>query len=120
MPYEIPIVDSDELEVCRVVWDGELYQGEASVVAVPGSEDVATNVAGMIERRQDLKDVEYRSEGERAKVNGWKTYEGTVSALRVILPALGLTIGHIGSDMPPLGKTRSQEIEFNDEFGGIE
>jgi len=43
-----------------------------------------------------------------------------VSALRIILPSLGLRIGHIAGNTPPLGKDRAEEIKFNEEEKGIE
>jgi hypothetical protein len=37
-----------------------------------------------------------------------------------MLPSLGFSIGHIGGDIPPAGKERRGEIEFNQEQNGIE
>lgn len=120
MPYEIPIVNRDGEAVCKVVWDGELYEGEFSILALPGGENDAINLAGAIERRTDLTDVLFHSEGDDASARGWITYEGTVCALNVVLPALGFMIGHIGGDIPGLGKPRIGEIEANQVLGGIE
>ena len=120
MSYEIPI-DSDETPgICRVAWDGELYTGSAEVVPVRGFEDVAKNLEDMIFARRDLAGVDYRSDGERFTVKGWSSYEGVVSALRTILPSLGLRIGHIGGNVPPADRARVDEINFNKQQGGVE
>lgn len=120
MPFEIPIETIEQESVCKVVWDGELYDGVATVVAVPGRETDAANLRGMIVQRQDLMQVSYRSEGDKPSVKGWKAYEGVVGALRTILPSLGFQIGHIGGDMPALGKSRMAEVAFNSDQEGIE
>jgi hypothetical protein len=120
LSYRIPINSDETQGVCYVDWDGDLYTGEAAVVAVPGHEDVAENLRSMIAIRQDLRSVQYRSDGERATVKGWSSYEGTVGALRTILPSLGLHIGHIGGDIPSTSSARVAEIQFNLEQGGVE
>jgi len=120
LSFEIPIEDSENIVVCKVVWDGDLYEGSASVIAMPGHEGTAQNLTDMIITRNDLRDVRYRSEGEKFTVGGWKSYEGVVGALRTILPSLGLQIGHIGGDAPSLGRGRTDEITFNEQQGGIE
>lgn len=120
MSYEIPIDSDDTQGVCTVVWDGDLYTGEAAVVPVTGHESVASDLRGMILFRQDLTEVVYRSDGERFTVKGWRSYEGTVGALRTMLPSIGLHIGHIAGDVPPLDRSRADEITFNNDQGGIE
>jgi len=118
--YEIPIVDETGIAVCRVVWDGDLYRGSASVVPIVGHESIAKDLANMVLSRQDLSELDFRSDGDIARVDGWKSYEGVIGALRIVCPALGLQIGHIGGDMPPLGSRRKDEIAFNEEEGGVE
>lgn len=120
MSFEIPIETHDEEPVCKVIWDGELYSGNAIVVEIPGKEQDAQNLRDMIFSRQDLREVKYRSEGDKATIKGWQAYEGVVGALRTILPALGFQIGHIGGDMPALGRQRTNEVVFNNEQEGIE
>ncbi len=120
MSYEIPVEDDADIVVCRVVWDGTLYDGVATVAPITGHSNTARNVANMILSRQDLKAYKFRSEGEKPTVNGWQGYEGTVAALRIILPALGLQIGHIGGDVPPFSRQRANGIAQNYEEGGIE
>lgn len=120
MVFKIPIETHDEEQICKVVWDGELYSGKADIVSISGKEKEAQNIRDMILSRQDLREVRYRSEGTRAEVKGWSSYEGVVGALRTILPALGFQIGHIGGDSPQLGQQRDDEIVFNTKEGGIE
>jgi hypothetical protein len=120
LSYRIPINSDEVVGICSVDWDGDLYSGEATVVPVPGHEGVAANLRDMIAMRQDLRDVIYRSDGEKFTVRGWSSYEGTVGALRTITPSLGLHIGHIGGDIPPADKTRVDEIIFNQAQGGVE
>lgn len=120
MSYQIPIENRDGLDVVSIDWDGTLYEGTATVVPVPGQEEIARNVADIILTRDDLKDMQYHSEGERYIIGGWQGYEGVVSALRIVLPALGLRVGHIAGNMPPIGKKRLEEIKFNQDQKGIE
>ena len=120
MSFEIPIVNPDGIAVCTVVWDGDLYVGVFSIIPITGNEAVARNLSNMILTRSDLRDVKYRSDGDKFTVNGWKSYEGVIGALRTVLPSLGLQIGHIGGDKPSLGNERASEIAFNEQHGGIE
>jgi len=120
MSYEIPIENEDGLSVVKVDWDGTLYEGKATVVPIPGQEDIARNLADLILTRDDLKDLHYHSEGNKFIIGGWQGYEGVVSALRIVVPALGLRIGHIAGNSPPIGKKRREEIQFNEEQKGIE
>lgn len=120
MSFEIPVANEDGVEVARVVWDGELYQGSARVDAIVGHEKVAANLRAMILERDDLKELRFRSEGTEYWIRGWRGYEGVVGALRILLPSLGLRIGHIGGNTPALGAQRRDEIAFNFDEGGIE
>jgi hypothetical protein len=118
--YEIPLEDETGIIVCRVSWDGDLYNGSAAVSPITGHEEIARNLADMILTRQDLRELKFRSEGDESTVNGWRGYEGVVASLRIVSPALGLQIGHIGGDTPPLGNERADEIAWNESNGGIE
>ena len=120
MANEIPIVDDTGVEVCKVLWEGDLYQGEAKVSPIAGHERESQNVQNAILMQQDLTELHFRSEGDKARVRGWKSYEGVVGALRILLPVLGFRIGHIAGDTPALGRSRVDEIEFNLEQSGIE
>jgi hypothetical protein len=120
MSYEIPIQDDTGVVVVRVAWSGTLYDGEARVEPIIDHEAIARHVADMILARQDLKSMRFRSEGDRYTVNGWQGYEGVVGALRISLPALGLSIGHVAGDTPPFGRDRSEEAKRNSIEGGIE
>jgi hypothetical protein len=93
MRVEVPIVDTGGATVARFVWDGTLYDGRSwfeQEAATPEQADAAKNV---IDRNQYLRNVHFRSIGARDTVRGWQGLEGTVGALRLALPAVGLDVG---------------------------
>lgn len=120
MTYEIPIIDREGNAACKALWEGELYHGEFTIIAYPGLEENATNVIGMIEKRTDINDVKYHSEGDDNLANGWHTYEGFICGLRIVLPSLGFSIGHIGGITPDVGLSRVAAIEAAKVNFGIE
>ena len=120
MSFEIPVANLDGVPVVRVVWDGDLYEGAATVASIVGYEEKAAQLRNMIRLRQDLRDLHFRSEGTRYWTRGWSGYEGVVGALRILLPAMQLQVGHVGGDSPPLGTDRTDEVAFNYDEGGIE
>lgn len=120
MSFEIPIADVDGVVVAHGLWDGELYVGSARIAAVTGHERTADQLQSMILERDDLKELRFRSEGDAFTVTGWRGYEGFVGALRLVVPAMALHVGHIAGNMPALGASRREEIDFNYAEGGIE
>ena len=93
MLVEIPIVDKANETVALFVWDGTLYKGRSWFEQVAATPDQARAAEGIIAINRHLRGVRFLSIGDRGYVGGWFGLEGTVGALRIALPAVGLALG---------------------------
>jgi len=81
------------VRVVRARWKGGWYTGTFELSAVKGHDPELEQVRGIIDARQDLADVRFRSAGPNPTVAGWSGLEGNYGALRVAVEALGMRLG---------------------------
>lgn len=93
MSVDVPIVDSGGRLVALFVWDGRLYQGKGEFHQVAATSEQIKSLRGIIAINHYLRQVRFKSVGDRETVSGWQGIEGTVGALRLALPAIGLHVG---------------------------
>lgn len=93
MRVEVPVVDTAGQTVARFVWDGTLYEGRSWFEQEAATPEQAHAAESIIAVNQYLRSVHFRSIGPRDTIRGWQGLEGTVGALRLALPAVGLAVG---------------------------
>jgi len=93
MRVDVPIVDTTGETVAMFVWDGTLYEGNSWFEQVAATQEQASAAQGVIGINRFLSGIRIRSIGERDWVRGWFGLEGMVGALRIALPAVGLSVG---------------------------
>jgi len=81
------------VRVVRARWRGGWYEGTFVLDAVNGHDLELEQVRGIVDARQDLADVRFRSAGHASTVRGWSGLEGNYGALRVAVDALGMRLG---------------------------
>jgi hypothetical protein len=93
MSGNIPLVDRGRQVVVNVRWIGGIINGKRVVSAANSeSKGIAQRVRKLIRERGDLKLVRFASVGPSGRVAGWSGFEGTLSALNVVLPTIGLWV----------------------------
>jgi hypothetical protein len=95
MRVESDILDTDGERIATAVWSGRTPSdpgGELTYQDI-AREDRFEQFLGMIAMRGDLGALRFRSAFGVGWVDGWSGVEGNLGALRLVVPALGMTIG---------------------------
>ena len=116
MRVEVPIVDRAGNVIAELVWDGTLYTGKGQFVQVAATDAQIRALRGMVTLYGDLRRARFRSVGDRAYVSGWHGLEGTVGALRLVLPAVGLAVGQFDRTAPIAVETPTEEKKAEVHF----
>gem|GEM_PF-6272919 len=94
MIVQTDIMDTDGERIATAVWSGRTPSNPGGALTY---EDIARGerldqLLGMIVMRTDLQAVRFRSAFGDGWVDGWNGVEGNLGALRLVVPALGMTI----------------------------
>lgn len=94
MIVQTDIMDTDGERIATAVWSGRTPAdpgGELTYQDI-SREERLDQLLGMIALRIDLHGVRFRSAFGDGWVDGWNGIEGNLGALRLVVPALGMTI----------------------------
>ena len=95
MRVESDIIDTDGERIATAVWSGRTpaYPGGELTYEDIVREDRFEQFLGMVAMRGDLQALRFRSAFGSGWVDGWQGAEGNLGALRLVVPALGMSIG---------------------------